>query len=73
MRLANVIPTSTPSVQGCVCHSSAGHMATAFPQEQALVIRKRMHGTLHTGIYGLDELVKMLDPTGTSYVAVGSA
>lgn len=72
-RLSHLIPKSAPSLQGCACHGSAAPVATAFVQEQALVVTKRLFGTSHTGVYGLDQLVAMLDPMGTSYVHVGSA
>ena len=72
MSLSKLIPNSQPTLQGCICHGSAAPVATAFVQEQTLVVVKRLHGTTHTGIYGLDELVNMLDPKGTSYVAVGT-
>lgn len=50
----------------CLCCETAT-MAKSFPDRGEIEIRDRQHGRFHTGSWSLTELVKMLDPHGTSF------
>lgn len=54
----------------CDCHGTET-LAMGKPQEGVLEVRDRRHGTSHGLSRTLPELVRMLDPKGTSFVARG--
>jgi len=55
----------TGSAQRCDCHQS--HVLAVAVPDVGLAIKDRSHGTTHATVLTLDNVVKALDPKGTSY------
>jgi hypothetical protein len=47
-------------------------MAVLRPDLQAVVVKDRRHGTVHGTILSLTQIVRSLDPTGTTAQLVGT-
>lgn len=54
----------------CSCCERGVHTVKADADLQALIVRRRAYGTIHTGVYSLSDIVGLLDPHGTSFTAV---
>ena len=51
----------------CDCHGNE-MLAIASADAGVVEVRDRRHGTTHAARMGLDAIVRMLDPGGTTYV-----
>lgn len=55
----------------CACHRTEV-MAVLRPDLQAIVVKDRRHGTVHGAVLSLTQIVRSLDPTGTTALLVGT-
>ena len=64
---------STSLLCQCCAPGRKEVLAKAHFDRQAIEVRDRRYGTSHVVSMGLAQIVMMLDPHSTSFIAVGSA